>query len=28
VWTDRDVEPSNMGINAYRSVSLNVTGYY
>lgn len=28
VWTDRDPEPSNMGINAYRSVSLNVTGYY
>ena len=28
VWTDRDVEPANMGINAYRSVSLNVTGYY
>jgi hypothetical protein len=28
VWTDRDVEPVNMGVNAYRSVSLNVTGYY
>lgn len=28
VWTDRDVEPSNMGIKAYRSVSLSVTGYY
>lgn len=28
VWTDRDVEPSNMGVNAYRSVSLSVTGYY
>ncbi len=28
VWTDRDVEPANMGVNAYRSVSLNVTGYY
>lgn len=28
VWTDRDVEPVNMGINAYRSVSLSVTGYY
>jgi hypothetical protein len=28
VWTDRDVEPVNMGINTYRSVSLNVTGYY
>jgi hypothetical protein len=28
VFTDRDVEPSNMGINAYRSVSLSVTGYY
>lgn len=28
VWTDRDPEPVNMGVNAYRSVSLNVTGYY
>lgn len=28
VWTDRDVEPVNMGVNTYRSVSLNVTGYY
>lgn len=28
VWTDRDVEPVNMGINSYRSVSLSVTGYY
>jgi hypothetical protein len=28
VFTDRDVEPVNMGINAYRSVSLSVTGYY
>lgn len=28
VWTDRDPEPVNMGIKAYRSVSLNVTGYY
>jgi hypothetical protein len=28
VWTDRDVEPVNMGIKAYRSVSLGVTGYY
>ena len=28
VWTDRDVEPANMGVKAYRSVSLNVTGYY
>jgi hypothetical protein len=28
VWTDRDVEPSNMGVNAYRSVGLSVTGYY
>ena len=28
VWTDRDVEPVNMGVNAYRSVSLSVTGYY
>jgi len=28
VWTDRDVEPVNMGINTYRRVSLPVTGYY
>jgi hypothetical protein len=28
VWTDRDVEPANMGVKDYRSVSLNVTGYY
>ena len=28
VWTDRDVEPVNMGIKDYRSVSLPVTGYY
>jgi hypothetical protein len=28
VWTDRDVEPANMGINTYRSVTINVTGYY
>lgn len=28
VWTDRDVEPSNMGVQTYRSVSLPVTGYY
>lgn len=28
VWTDRDVEPSNMGVRSYRSVSLPVTGYY
>lgn len=28
VWTDRDVEPVNMSIKAYRSVSLGVTGYY
>lgn len=28
VWTDRDVEPVQMGIQAFRSVSLNVTGYY
>jgi hypothetical protein len=28
VFTDRDVEPSNMGIKDYRSVSLSVTGYY
>lgn len=28
VWTDRDVEPANMGVKDYRSVSLAVTGYY
>lgn len=28
VWTDRDLEPSNMGIKSYRSVSISVTGYY
>lgn len=28
VWTDRDVEPVNMGVNSYRSVSIGVTGYY
>lgn len=28
VWTDRDVEPANMGVKTYRSVSLPVTGYY
>lgn len=28
VWTDRDVEPVQMGVQAFRSVSLNVTGYY
>lgn len=28
VWTDRDVEPVQMGIQAFRSVGLNVTGYY
>lgn len=28
VWTDRDVEPVQMGVNTYRSVSINVTGYY
>lgn len=28
VWTDRDLEPSNMGIKSYRSVSVSVTGYY
>ena len=28
VWTDRDVEPANMGVKDYRAVSLNVTGYY
>lgn len=28
VWTDKDAEPANMGINAYRSVRLDVTGYY
>jgi hypothetical protein len=28
VWTDRDVEPVNMGVRSYRSVGLSVTGYY
>lgn len=28
VWTDKDPEPSNMGVQSYRSVSLSVTGYY
>ena len=28
VWTDRDLEPVNMGVKDYRSVSLAVTGYY
>jgi hypothetical protein len=28
VWTDRDVEPVNMGIKSFRRVSLPVTGYY
>ena len=28
VWTDRDVEPSAMGVNDYWSVSIGVTGYY
>jgi hypothetical protein len=28
VWTDRDPEPVQMGIQKYRSVSLGVTGYY
>jgi len=28
VWTDRDVEPAQMGIQTYRSVTVNVTGYY
>lgn len=28
VWTSSDVSPVNMGINSYRSVSLDVTGYY
>ncbi len=28
VWTDRDVEPVQMGVQAFRSVGLNVTGYY
>ena len=28
VWTARDVEPVQMGIQTYRSVSLSVTGYY
>ncbi len=28
VWTDRDVEPAQMGVKSYRSVSIGVTGYY
>ena len=28
VWTDRDLEPTQMGIQTYRSVSISVTGYY
>lgn len=28
VWTDRDVEVSNMGVRSYRAVSIGVTGYY
>lgn len=28
VWTDRDVEPVQMGVQTYRSVTLSVTGYY
>jgi len=28
VWTDKDVEPSNMGTKDFRAVSLSVTGYY
>lgn len=28
VWTDKDLQPANMGVKAYRSVSLQVTGYY
>lgn len=28
VWTGSDVAPVNMGVNSYRSVSLDVTGYY
>lgn len=28
VWTDRDPEPVQMGIQTYRSVSISVTGYY
>lgn len=28
VWTDRDPEPTQMGIRSYRSVSIGVTGYY
>lgn len=28
VWTDRDLDPQNMGIKTFRSVSLSVTGYY
>jgi hypothetical protein len=28
VWTDRDPEPVQMGVQTYRSVTLSVTGYY
>jgi hypothetical protein len=27
VWTSQDVQPSNMGVKAYRAVSIDVTGY-
>lgn len=27
VWTGSDVQPSNMGVKAYRAVSIDVTGY-
>lgn len=28
VWTDRDPEPVQMGVQTYRAVSIGVTGYY
>jgi hypothetical protein len=28
VWTDSDARPTNMGVQAFMSVSLSVTGYY
>jgi hypothetical protein len=28
VWTDSDARPTNMGVQAFMSVSLGVTGYY
>jgi hypothetical protein len=28
VWTDRDPEPVQMGVQTYRSVTISVTGYY